>query len=123
MMSRRSVRWLSAVSLVLASTAAGASEPPSLSHNPFTRPPSERTIIDRPAVSGASFDDAQALVLQAAMVTGNAGFATVDGRVLRPGDEIYGYTLLRVFEDRAVFVRNGERLTVYVKPEREDDDG
>ena len=108
------------VGLLAATTIARAAEPPSLAHNPFSRPPSERTVPD--TRSPRSEDDGPVgLVLTATMVAGNDRLANIDGRVMRPGDEIEGYELLQVFEDRAVFDKNGRQLTVYVKPELVDD--
>ncbi len=106
--------------LLAGMAVARAAEPPSLEHNPFSRPPSERTVPE--TRSPRSEDDGQVgLVLTATMVAGDDRLANVDGRVMRPGDEVEGYELLQVFEDRAVFDRNGRRLTVYVKPELVDD--
>ena len=94
-------------------------EPPPLSNNPFARPPT------LPAPDGPIATDersATPLRLVATMVGGGYGIANVEGRVLRPGDEIRGYRLKRVFEDRAVFTRNENDIVVYVKPEMEEED-
>ena len=56
------------------------------------------------------------------MVSSTGAFANIDGQVMRPGQEINGYLLKRVFENRAVFERDGNELTVYVKPELEEND-
>ena len=66
--------------------------------------------------------DPSGLELRATLVGSRDKLANVAGKTLRPGDEIQGYTLVKVFEDRAVFARKGSRLTVYVKPELEEDD-
>jgi hypothetical protein len=60
--------------------------------------------------------------LRATMVGLNNQLANVDGRILRPGDEVRGFTLLRIFEDRAVFSRGGKSVTVYVKPDMAEGD-
>ena len=102
-------------------SSAAAVEPRQLRHNPFSRPPSERTIVER----GAGLDNgtgAPAIDLRATMVSTNDKLANIGGRILRPGDDVQGYSLLQVFEDRAVFVREGKELTIYVKPERMEDD-
>ncbi len=105
--------------LALCGTAA-ASEPPPLEHNPFSRPPSQVRTDDgrvetvlRPATE---------LVVTATMVSSAERLAHIDGRVLREGDDIYGYRLLRIHEDRAIFERNGETETVLVKPEQDEND-
>lgn len=103
------------VAMILAG-AAGASDRPALKYNPFTRPPSERTVPDFPRVARAE-GVVQALDLRATMVGTRDRLANVGGRILRPGDEIQGYTLVRVYEDRAVFNRQGNQEIIYVKPD------
>ena len=107
------------VFLVLFSSV-DAAEPPELSHNPFSRPPSEISARFRDVRPRDG--STQALDLRATMVMSKSRLANVAGHTMRPGDEIRGYTLLLVFEDRAIFVRDGKRLTIYVKPDPEDDD-
>jgi len=97
-----------------------ATEPPQLAHNPFSRPPSEVTVRERPPLKPDG--TAQELDLRATMVASNSKLANVAGRTVRPGDEVQGYTLLKVYEDRAIFLRAGQRLTIYVKPDSEEDD-
>ena len=107
-----------AVALLLG-TIANANEPPTLQSNPFARPPSAAIT---PIQSDLRHDgDPSGLELRATMVGSGGNLANVAGRTLRPGDDYQGYTLVQVFEDRAVFVRQGRRVTVYVKPDLEDD--
>ena len=106
--------------LLVLVAVAHATEPPSLASNPFSRPPSERTA---PFVSQLRTDGSpQTLDLRATMVGTRDRLANVAGKILRPGDEVQGYKLVQVFEDRAVFSRQGSRITLYVKPDLEDDD-
>ena len=106
--------------LILTVTAPGtpvcADEPPELEHNPFTRPYS-KIDVNRANVDDADSGPMPAIDLKATLVGGSKGSANIAGRVLRPGDEVGSYRLVRVYEDRAVFSRDGEYLTVYVKPE------
>ena len=95
-------------------------EPLELRHNPFARPPSVVTVVDREG-SRLRESSIEPVVL-ATLVASRNKLANVDGRILRPGDEIYGYTLVRVFENRAVFERQGSSITVYVKPQLEEGD-
>ena len=100
---------------------AAANEPPTLVHNPFSRPSSEVTrerasIIERVDSDGATLD------LQATMIGGTNRLANVAGRILKPGDEIEGYELIAVYEQYAVFRRNNEMMTVFVKPHLAEDD-
>ena len=97
-----------------------ASEPAELRHNPFVRPPSVVTISDREP--RRADDSTGAPVVLATLVTPRNKLANVDGKILRPGEDIYGYLLVQVFENRAVFERHGTRLTVYVKPQPEESD-
>jgi len=116
-------RWHSQLSvLVMLSLCAisNAAEPPRLASNPFARPPSAVTITELPVVREDG--STQVIDLRATMVGSRDKLANVAGRILRPGDEVQGYKLLLVFEDRAVFSRAGNRLTIYVKPDLEDDD-
>jgi len=101
------------VLLLIAAASGQASENQRLRHNPFTRPDS----VVAPAVESPAreADRAEDLELRATMVTSSSGLANVAGQVLRPGDEIDGYRLLKVFENRAIFVHNGTRKTVFVK--------
>ena len=101
--------------------ADAAEVPPALSHNPFSRPPSEviRDIRPDPAGKGRiNF----VLELQATMIGSVNKLANVGGRILKPGDEVHGYVLVAIHEQYAVFRKNGEDTTVYVKPLAEDDE-
>lgn len=111
---------LLALSMLLQCAAVSAAEPPQLAHNPFARPPSEMTIPVRP-LPGTN-ESLQELDLRATLVASKDKLANVAGRILRPGDEVQGYTLLQVFENRAIFAREGNRVTIYVKPDLEQDD-
>ena len=115
----RTVTMVTAVVLALCSVTH-AQEPPRLSHNPFARPSSKVTIPVRPRTR----DDGstQEIDLRATLVGSKVKLADVAGKVLRPGDEVQGYTLLQVFEDRAVFAKAGSRLTIYVKTDPEEND-
>lgn len=102
--------------LIFAGSAAIAADQRELRHNPFTRPPSERTVPD---FDRTAFTDGivQPLDLRATMVGTRSRFANVGGRIMQPGDEFQGYTLVKVYEDRAVFSRQGKQETIYVKPD------
>ncbi len=105
---------------LLLTATVSANEPPPLDHNPFSRPPSQvRVGADR--VETALLP-ATELVVTATMVSSGDRLAHIDGRVLREGEEIYGYRLVRIHEDKAIFERNGETETVFVKPEQDEND-
>ena len=106
------------IALLLGASTAVAG-PPRLSNNPFSRPPA-------PVISEAMRPEGDTsttpLIVIATIVSSTGAYANIEGQVMRPGQEINGYLLKRVYEDRAVFERDGNELTVYVKPEREEDD-
>ena len=110
-------RALILLSLLLG-TSAMAADVGALKGNPFSRPPSDV----RPETSGIAVIDGPVpqIDLQATMVGTGNGLANVGGRILKPGQSIEGLTLLKVYEDRAVFLHRGERLTVYVKPHQDE---
>lgn len=119
-MNRRITRPGLLVLAMLSGVSLSAQEALPLANNPFSRPPSAVTIETRPMLTPDG--TIQTIDLRATMVAANNGLANVAGKILRPGDDAQGYTLLQVFEDRAIFSREGKRLTVYVKPELADDD-
>jgi len=103
--------------------AASADGPPSLSNNPFARPPSETIPVPREIRDGGD-ETPSTLPLHATMVGRVNRLANVGGRILKPGDDYRGYRLSAIYEDRAVFERDGQSTTVYVKPlETEGRDG
>lgn len=113
------MRLLLIMCAVLLPITALGGEPPLLRNNPFSRPPAP---VIRQEVQSEIDARITPLVVIATMVSTNSAFANVEGKVMRPGQEINGYLLKRVYEDRAIFERNGDELTVYVKPELEEDD-
>lgn len=94
---------------------------PALQHNPFSRPPSE--VLQRmPTESGRDSGTNSMPLLQATMIGSVNKLANVGGRILKRGDEVQGYVLVAIHEQFAVFRKNGEDITVYVKPLAEDDE-
>ena len=95
--------------------------PPALRNNPFSRPASD-VIVDERVSPRAEAAVSESLELQATMIGTVSKLANVDGRILKPGDEIQGHVLVAVHERYAVFARNGKNTTVYVKPDLDQDD-
>ena len=112
-------RSLLLLTLLLGSSVMAA-DVAALKGNPFSRPPSAA----RPETAGVAVTDGPVpqVDLQATMVGTGKGLANVGGRILKPGQSIEGLTLVKVYEDRAVFMHRGERLTVYVKPDLNESD-
>ena len=106
--------------LMLLAAAAVGDEYATLKSNPFSRPPS----VVLPSSTGIATSDGPVpeINLQATMVGTGRGLANVGGRILKPGQTIEGLTLIKVYEDRAVFLYRGNRLTVYVKPHLNESD-
>lgn len=100
---------------------AAADEPPALANNPFSRPPSD-VIRDLGNAFGRDEAIGAELVVHATMIGSINRLANVDGRILKPGDEILGHELIEVSERYAVFERDGRSITVYVKPDMAEND-
>lgn len=98
------------------SLMAATDEPPVLAHNPFARPPSDVVIETRSAPVRDEITSSE-FVLHATMIGSNNKLANVGGRILKTGDEIHGHVLVAIHERYAVFRRNGQDTTVYVKPQ------
>ena len=111
-------RFLLVLALVCCANVVVA-EPPPLRNNPFSRPPAPLVRDEARADSDVI---STPLIVIATMVSQTSAFANIEGQVMHPGQEINGYLLRRVYEDRAVFERDGNELTVYVKPELEGND-
>jgi hypothetical protein len=50
------------------------------------------------------------------MSAGRDSMAVVNGTVVRLGEEIDGYRLVRVAQGEAVFMKDGKRMTIQLKP-------
>jgi len=108
---------LSPAAVVLADDSE---RPPALQHNPFSRPPSE-VLRPLPTESGRDRGTGVLPDLRATMIGSKNRLANVGGRILKRGDEVDGYLLVAIHEQFVVFRRNGEDITMYVKPLADDD--
>jgi hypothetical protein len=94
---------------------------PALRHNPFNRPVSPQVV---PVAAGNTGLNAAAVAadaepalewnprLRAVVVAGARSMALVDGDLVELGGSVEGYRLQAVDEDRAVFVKGRERITL-----------
>jgi hypothetical protein len=121
MNAARLIFSLAMLAVAWPSLLVAADTPPDLSHNPFARPSSEVIPVTRD-VRDDSVSTPEAVPLQATMVGRVNRLANVGGQILKPGDDYQGYRLVAIHEQYAVFSRNGNRIDVYVKPERTEDD-
>ena len=105
---------------MVAAAPGHASDGHAIAHDPFSRPPSESAVNPDGSTRGVSRISGD-IELLATMVSARLRLANVAGVIYRPGDEVNGYRLLQIFEDRAVFSRQGNRMTVMVRqrPENE----
>lgn len=109
------------VLLVLVVTPAHSAEPAPLANNPFNRP-SSLVVAGAPTTDAPGTTIGQLIDLRSTMVGEKLTLANVGGRILRPGDVIGEFELLRVFEDRATFNYSGKAITVLVKPPPDESD-
>ncbi|MDX1516735.1 MAG: hypothetical protein R3288_07840 [Woeseiaceae bacterium] len=102
--------------------SAVAVEPPPLANNPFDRPPSE-VVASSAAPASVPGSQGRPLDLRSTLVGAGIMLADVGGRVLAPGDSLGDFRLIRVYEDRAVFLYHNKPLTVFVRqaPDETDD--
>jgi hypothetical protein len=106
--------------VLLVGAGAHAAEPPPLRHNPFARPSTLISNGDPAGPNAARLSNE--IALRATMVGARSALADVGGKIIRPGESVNGLRLVRVFDDRAEFEVNGNRLIVYVRPATESDD-
>ncbi len=87
-----------------------------LQSNPFARPLVEKPTEAKPilAPEPSSLKD---LELRATMVTKGDSFANVGGMILGIGEEIQGYRLVSVENEKAVFSKAGEFITLTLDSE------
>ena len=107
--------------LSLAIRMAHGAEPTPLANNPFDRPTS-LAVASPSSADGPQHTIGRLVDLRSTMVGANEKLANVGGKILRPGDVLGDFELLRVFEDRATFNYNGKQITVLVKPPPDDSD-
>ncbi len=93
-----------------------ADEPRGLKNNPFHRPDIDETPRIVQVDEDASESSLPELDLRITLIAGRERLARVGDALLRPGDDVDGYTLVRVYENYAVFERRGREVTVHVKP-------
>jgi hypothetical protein len=90
-----------------------------LTKNPFTRP---GYTADRPLPTNAEPPVVEFVPLQlkATLIAGKQALANINGEILAPGDQIQGHRLIRVREREVVLSKNGERLTLSVDDDKEE---
>lgn len=110
----RRVFWIIAVALV--TLAANAQR---LQRDPF-QPPQEYTDANAVASGGARPQAIEAKI-RGILVAGGQSLVNFGGEIIGPGEEVNGYRLLQVEEERAVFQRGDEIITLSLYPDADDD--
>ena len=112
---------LTAALVLLPVSCLLAEEPPGIQHDPFSRPPLR--AAGRGVEAGDNADASPVGPdLRITLVSNGKRLANVGGRIIGIGEQLDGYTLVAVHEDRAEFVWRDRHVTVYVKPELVEDD-
>ncbi len=96
-----------------------AEQTPQSVHNPFTRPQYLGAAVSNRSAQRA--DGNAVLDLRATMSAGTQSLVNVAGEFYGLGDEIDGYRLLSVGDGKAVFLKNGRKVTMTVLDETEVD--
>ena len=101
--------WIVAI-LAVPAPALGAD---SLRHDLFARPLlASLTPKASDGVTGTEAPTTWSPRLTAVMVAGPNSMVTVDGTVVRIGEQVDGHTLLHVRDSAAVFIKNQQRIIV-----------
>ena len=110
---------LLALSLGLAASVcvAGADEVRKLRNDPFDRHRAPRPGL-RPQ-QAASTPPVWRPELRAVLVAGDRSMADVGGIIVKLGGEVDGFRLLEVRDRKAVFVKNGTKLTLSIDRDKE----
>ncbi|PLX83216.1 MAG: hypothetical protein C0617_11810 [Desulfuromonas sp.] len=94
--------------------AIGGEGPMPLGRNPFS-PPDLNPPPPPPVAQTVPEARADDLELRATLVAGEDSLANVNGTLLKPGQEIEGFRLVRVGEGESVFAKDGETIVVTLR--------
>ncbi len=120
----RSLSLVAAASLVLGfAETASAQEASTLTKNPFKRP-----ILSAPQANADAVTDGGALPapqweIRAILVAGGDSLVNIAGEIIRLGEIHEGLELISVDESKAVFRRDGERITIRLYEDENVTDG
>lgn len=90
-----------------------------LRHDPFARPAFAQAGAGGATVMRAGNGDELmnwAPQISLLMKAGRDSMAVVNGSVIRLGESVDGYRLVLVRQDEAVFMKNGKRMAIQLKP-------
>jgi len=86
-------------------------------HDPFQRPVIPQTSVAGPEGSKPPAQEAWAPKLTATLRAGRNSMANVNGKIIKLGETINGYRLVKVDERSAVFVKNKQRTHLTINDE------
>ncbi|NIA19504.1 MAG: hypothetical protein GWP07_03590 [Xanthomonadaceae bacterium] len=94
--------------------------PLKLSRDPFAHPVLVPVVAPvKVKVKVDDVDDWKSKIhLQATMLTSKWAIANVNGKLLRPGESVEGYTLVKVMERKALFRKSGKEILVGMDDEK-----
>jgi hypothetical protein len=78
-------------------------------HDPFRKPAIPQQSVAGPEISKPSAQQAWIPKLTATLRAGRNSMANVDGKIIKLGETLNGYRLVKVDERSAVFVKNKQR--------------
>lgn len=116
-MSTRLLTVLSLSAMLLCLPGLAQAQPDGLKHDPFARP----VLALRPASAApvpASTPVPEPVwkpELAAVMLAGPKSAVSIDGTIVRLGEEINGHRLVEVQEQAAIFVKNRKRVTLSLR--------
>ena len=101
----------------------GWAQADALKHDPFARPALLKATPPPGAQSGDNVGVGKGALPEAAwkpelaavMVAGPKSLVSIDGAIVRIGEEINGHRLVEVHEQTAVFVKNGKKVTLSLR--------
>ena len=100
---------------VLAAGHACGAEPTVLQHDPFARPQLGLLAQENDTARATGVPDvAWTPHLTTVMVAGKDSMAVVDGTILRLGESLAGYRLVKIRDWEAIFQKDGKRIVLNI---------
>lgn len=103
---------LAGLFLVSPAWAGEGGLPLNLSRDPFAHPVLVPVVAPVKVKVDVVDDWKSKIHLQATMLTSKWAIANVNGKLLRPGESVEGYTLVKVMERKALFRKSGKDILV-----------
>jgi hypothetical protein len=104
--------------LLAAPLIAGAAD---LLRNPFDPPAEFRAASVSGSAATRAGQQNNEMRVSGILLAGDEVYVSIAGSVVVPGEEVNGYILIEAAEDRAIFQRGDELLTLTLYPENQDE--